>query len=51
MDKGDQDWTSVTFPIDRHGIVRQIHPGAQYVKGDKAYAELKGKIEEFLAEK
>lgn len=51
LDRGDSDWTSVSFLIDRKGIVRHIHPGGQYVKGDKAYRELRGKIEELLDEK
>ena len=51
LNAGDRDWTSVSFLIDRHGLIRHIHPGGQYVKGDKAYAEMKAKIEELLAEK
>jgi len=51
LDRDHQDWTSVTFLIDRHGVVRHIHPGGQFVKGDKAYAELKVKIEELLTQK
>ena len=31
--------------------VRHVHPGGQYVKGDKDYEALKRKIEEVLAEK
>src|SRR5438128_10703982 len=48
---GDRDWTSVSFLIDRRGVIRHIHPGGQYVKGDKAYAEMKAKMEELLEEK
>jgi peroxiredoxin len=48
---GDERWTSVSFLLDRHGVVRHIHPGGQYVAGDKDYAVLKAKIEELLAEK
>ena len=44
-------WTSVSFLIDRKGIIRYIHPGGQYVKGDVDYATLKSKIEELLTEK
>jgi peroxiredoxin len=44
-------WTSVSFLIDRNGIIRYIHPGGQYVKGDDDYAMLKSKIEELLTEK
>ena len=41
-------WTSVSFLLDRKGIVRHIHPGGQYVKGDGAYEELEKKIVELL---
>ena len=44
-------WTSVSFLLDRHGVVRHIHPGGEYVKGDKDYQLLRAKIEELLAEK
>ncbi len=44
-------WTSVSFLIDRKGIIRYIHPGGQYVKGDGDYALLKSRIEELLTEK
>ncbi len=44
-------WSSVSFLIDRKGVIRHIHPGGQYVKGDEAYATMKAKIEELLAEK
>jgi peroxiredoxin len=47
----DEQWTSVSFLLDRHGVVRHIHPGGQYVVGDKDYALLKAKIEELLEEK
>ena len=47
---GDRRWTSVSFLIDRRGVVRHVHPGGQYVKGDKAYQALKAKIEELLKE-
>ena len=51
LDTGDRDFTSVSFLIDCHGVIRHIHPGGQYIKGDKDYAEMKSKIEELLAEK
>lgn len=51
LSKGERDFTSVSFLIDRKGVVRFIHPGGQYVRGDQAYAELKRNIEELLAEK
>jgi peroxiredoxin len=43
-------WTSVSFLIDRHGIIRYIHPGGQYVKSDEDYARIESSIEELLAE-
>lgn len=51
LDRGEERWTSVSFLLDRRGVVRHIHPGGQYVKGDKEYVALKAKIEELLAEK
>jgi thiol-disulfide isomerase/thioredoxin len=48
---GGEKWTSVTFLLDRKGVVRHIHPGGQYVKGDQDYDVMKAKIEELLAEK
>lgn len=43
-------WTSVTFVLDKHGVVRHVHPGGQYVDGDPAHAELRSAIERLLAE-
>lgn len=51
LDRGEHNFTSVSFLIDRHGIIRYIHPGGQYVKGDKDYAAIRAKIEELLEEK
>ncbi len=50
LDRSSHAWTSVSLLIDRHGIIRHIHPGGQYVKGDQDYAVMKKKIEELLAE-
>lgn len=41
---------SVSFLIDRKGVIRHLHSGAN-MKGDKDYAVMKAKIEELLAEK
>jgi peroxiredoxin len=46
-----RNFTSVSFLIDRHGIIRHIHPGGEFVKGDKDYANMKAAIEKLLAEK
>jgi peroxiredoxin len=43
-----EKWTSVSFLLDRQGVVRYIHPGGQYVKGDPDYQILRSKIEELL---
>jgi peroxiredoxin len=51
LDSGKRDFTSVSFLIDRKGIIRHIHPGGEYVKGDKDYALMKAKIEALLNEK
>jgi hypothetical protein len=46
----ERKWTSVTFLIDKKGIIRHIHPGGSYIKGDKAYQAMQAKIEELLKE-
>jgi len=51
INTGAEKWTSVSFLLDKRGVVRHIHPGGQYVKGDPDYVRLKSKIEELLAEK
>ena len=51
LDRGSHDFTSVSFLIDRKGVIRHIHPGGEYVKGDKDYALMKKRIEALLAEK
>jgi len=43
-------WTSVTFLIDRKGMIRHIHPGGQYIKGDQNYRVIREMIEMLLAE-
>jgi thiol-disulfide isomerase/thioredoxin len=47
---GRRRFTSVSFLIDRHGVIRHIHPGGQYVKGDADYAKLEQMIQTLLAE-
>lgn len=51
LDGDRRDFTSVSFLIDRQGVIRHIHSGGEYVKGDEAYAEMKGAIEKLLAKK
>jgi hypothetical protein len=40
---------SVTFVLDKNGVVRHFHPGGQYVQGDPAFADLREAIERPLA--
>lgn len=42
------EFTSVSFLIDRKGIIQYIHPGGQYVKGDEAYTNMEAAIQECL---
>lgn len=50
LDRVQAGWTSVSFLLDRRGVIRYIHPGGDYVRGEQEYAELKAKIEELLQE-
>ncbi len=50
LSTGDRDWTSVTFLLDRDGIIRFIHPGGKYEKGDAVYRKLHATIQSLLAE-
>jgi peroxiredoxin len=45
----NRDWTSVTFVLDRRGVIRHIHPGGAYGKADPAYDALVQAIETALA--
>jgi len=47
-DSSKADWTSVSFLIDRTGMIRYVHPGGQYVQGDDDHRALKAKIEQLL---
>jgi peroxiredoxin len=48
--KVDTGWTSVTFVLDKRGVIRHVHPGGSYVEGEPAHAELRAVIERLLAE-
>ncbi len=43
-----RDWTSVTFLLDKEGVIQYIHPGGDYVKGDKDYQEIEDMIKSLL---
>jgi peroxiredoxin len=44
-------WTSVTFVLDKKGVVRHVHPGGEYIEGDPAHQKLTSVLEELLAER
>lgn len=50
LDKHHRGWTSVTFLLDRRGIIRHIHPGGAFFKGEVGYHALEKQIEALLAE-
>jgi peroxiredoxin len=51
LDGAQRPATSVSFLIDRHGVIRHIHPGPQIIKGEKDFEELDAQIQKLLAEK
>jgi thiol-disulfide isomerase/thioredoxin len=50
LDRTESSFTSVSFLLDRKGVVRAVHPGGKYVEGDGDYESLQGMIEELLTE-
>jgi thiol-disulfide isomerase/thioredoxin len=50
LDRTETSFTSVSFLLDRKGVVRAVHPGGQYVEGDGDYESMQELIEELLAE-
>ena len=46
----ESGWTSVSFLLDRHGIVRWVHPGGAYPPESEEYRDLQAAIELLLAE-
>jgi peroxiredoxin len=51
LDGTKANWTSVSFLMDRKGIIQYVHPGGQYVQGDDDHRALKARIEQLLLEK
>jgi peroxiredoxin len=49
LGKVDTGFTSVTFLLDKHGVIRHVHPGGEYAAGEPEHAELDRKITELLA--
>jgi hypothetical protein len=50
LEGGSRGFTSVTFLLDRSGVVRHVHPGGKYVRGDGGFEALEAKIRELLGE-
>ncbi|GAB4183616.1 MAG: hypothetical protein Tsb002_05910 [Wenzhouxiangellaceae bacterium] len=50
LDTGQRNWTSVSFLLDQEGVIRYIHPGGSYVKGDPDYRAMEQMIDLLLAE-
>ena len=50
LDRGSVRFTSVSFLIDRKGVVRFIHPGGQYAPGEPDHQELEAWILRLLRE-
>ncbi len=51
LDGHERDFTSVSFLLDRRGIIRHVHPGGQYVKSDADHTALTAKLTELMAER
>jgi peroxiredoxin len=51
LDHHDAPFTSMSFLIDRQGTLRHVHPGGEYVKGDRDYQEMKEQIERLIEER
>lgn len=45
-----EGWTSISFLIDRRGVVRFVHTGGQYEPGSADAAQMRRWIDELLAE-
>jgi peroxiredoxin len=50
LDGGRRDFTSVSFLIDKKGIIRRIHPGGALSLGSRDYREMRTTIENLLGE-
>ena len=50
LTKEERGWTSVSFLLDRQGVIRHIHPGGQYVRGDGSFEEVERTLQTILDE-
>ncbi len=48
LDRADRGWTSVTFLIDREGLIRHIHPGGAYFRGEPGFEALEKAVQAAL---
>lgn len=48
LDARKRDFTSVSFLIDKEGIIRRVHPGGAMTLGSKDYREMRAAIERLL---
>jgi peroxiredoxin len=48
LDHHDAPFTSMSFLLDRQGVLRYVHRGGEYVKGDGDYEQVKQQIERLL---
>ncbi len=46
----ERSWTSVSFLLDKKGMIRFIHPGGTYKPGSPDFAEIEKQIQRLLAE-
>jgi thiol-disulfide isomerase/thioredoxin len=46
----ERGWTSVSFLLDKKGMIRFIHPGGTYAPGSADFAEMEQQIQGLLAE-
>ena len=45
-----REFTSVSFVIDRRGVIRHVHKGGKYAPGDSDYERIREQIEALLSE-
>ena len=50
LDDYGAGWTSVSFLIDRSGMIRYVHPGGSYPLEGPAYKQMRGRIVDLLGE-
>jgi peroxiredoxin len=46
----ERGWTSVSFLLDKKGVIRFIHPGGKYAPGSADFAEIEQRIQGLLAD-